>query len=97
MGRPATPPPAKAASLRAAGIMLKGKQMALKFILPCGKVVHISENPRKLKRFLENEFYAVDARFWVDKIKSADRTLVHDQPVDRLAHRMVHPRAHDLP
>jgi hypothetical protein len=97
MGRPATLPPAKAASLRAAGNGSKEKQMARKFILPCGKVVFISENPRKLKRFLENEFYAVDARFWVDKIKSADRTMVHDQPVDRLAHRIIHPRAHDLP
>lgn len=71
--------------------------MALKFILPCGKVVHISENPRKLKRFLENEFYAKDARFWNGKIKSADRTLVHDQPVDRLAKRILHPRADKLP
>lgn len=59
--------------------------MALKFILPCGKVVHVSENPRKLKRFLENEKYAVDARFWIGKIKSADRSELHTRPVNRNA------------
>ena len=37
-------------------------------------VVQMPTNPRKLKRFLENEFYAKDARFWIGRVKSADRT-----------------------
>lgn len=75
----------------ATGNVLKDSFMAEKYGPPSRKTL------RRRKRRAENDFYAQDARFWVDKIKSADRTMVHDQPVDRLAHRMVHPRAHELP
>lgn len=71
--------------------------MALKFILPCGKVVQVSENPRKLKRFLENQYSAQEARFWINKIKSADRTMLHDRPVNYEAYKIIHPRAYALP
>ena len=36
---------------------------------------------RKLRRKAEVAAYAVEARFWIGKIKSADRIL-HDKPID---------------
>lgn len=54
-------------------------------------MVQISTNPRKRRRFLENEFYAKDARHWVGKIKSADR-MDYDQPIDRKAREELHPK-----
>lgn len=48
-------------------------------------MIHRPTNPRKLKRFLENEAHAREARFWVGKIKTADRSLLHDQPVNGAA------------
>lgn len=71
--------------------------MSDKYTLPSGKVIQISTNPRKRRRFLESEQAAQGARFWINKIKSADRTMLHDQPVDYEAYKIVHPRAHDLP
>ena len=47
---------------------------------------------RKLRRCMENDFYAKDARFWINKIKSADRML-YDRPVDRNALEELHPKA----
>jgi hypothetical protein len=46
---------------------------------------------RKLKRRAENEFFAQEARFWIDKIKSADRML-YDRPVDRNAIEEIFPK-----
>ena len=37
-------------------------------------MVSIPTNPRKLKRFLENEYYARDARFWIGAVKTVDRS-----------------------
>lgn len=65
--------------------------MSEKYTLPCGKVIQISTNPRKRRRFMENELAAKDARFWIDKIKSADRML-YDRPVDRNAFEELHPK-----
>jgi hypothetical protein len=64
------------------------------FRLPNGKIVMVSRNPRKRKRFLENEAAAVEARFWIGKIKSADR-LQYDRPVDRNAVQELLPRIID--
>lgn len=46
---------------------------------------------RKLRRRAENEFCARDARFWIGKIKSADRML-YDRPADRNAFEELHPK-----
>lgn len=43
-----------------------------------------SKSLRKLRRKLENEAYAKEARFWDGKIKSADR-MHYNHPVDRNA------------
>lgn len=44
---------------------------------------------RKMRRRAVNDFYAQDARFWVGKIKSADR-MQYDQPVNRDAVEELH-------
>ena len=43
---------------------------------------------RKIRRRQENEAYAVNARFWINKIKSADRKL-YDRPTDGQSKKMV--------
>lgn len=52
-------------------------------------MIQIPKNPRKLKRFIENEAYAKDARFWVGKIRSADRSEMHAQPINSQAVRQT--------
>lgn len=44
---------------------------------------------RKMRRRAENDFYAKDARFWVGKIKSADR-MQYDRPINRGAVEELH-------
>lgn len=43
---------------------------------------------RKLRRRAENDFYAQDARFWIGRIKSAER-MGYDQAVNRGAREEV--------
>jgi hypothetical protein len=82
VGRPATGPPAKAASLRAVGFNLLEISMADSTLTPRAL--------RKLRRRAENDFYAKDARFWAGKIKSADR-MQYDRPADRNSHEELRP------
>ena len=42
---------------------------------------NIPTNPKKLKRYLENEYYAQSASFWMGAVKTADR----------LGHKMLRP------
>jgi hypothetical protein len=48
-------------------------------------MVQIPKNPRKLKRFLENEAYAKDARYWKGRVRTADRLDIVSSPVNRQA------------
>ncbi len=49
-------------------------------------MVQIPQKPHRRKRFLENEFYARDARYWTGKVKTAER-IGSLQPVNKQAFR----------
>lgn len=63
--------------------------------LACGKIIQVSPDPRARRRLVENEADAKDARFWIGKIKSADRML-YDRPADRNAFEELHPKQDSL-
>lgn len=47
--------------------------------------MQIPKNSKKLKRFLENEYYAQDARFWMGAAKTADRSREVLYPINKQA------------
>lgn len=53
---------------------------------------------RKRKRFLENEAAAKDSRFWIGKIKTAERVGFRDgvilRPINQQAHRQKSSKSH---
>lgn len=56
----------------------------------CCGMTKISQNPRKRRRFLENEFYAQTARYWIGKSRPID--VLHTNPVNRFAASVIRPR-----
>lgn len=49
----------------------------------------IPQNPRKLKRYLENEYYAQSARFWMGAVKTVDRSTEFRYPINRQTRNSV--------
>jgi hypothetical protein len=49
----------------------------------------IPQNPRKLKRYLENEYYAQSARFWMGAVKTVDRMTEFRYPINKQTRNSV--------